>query len=263
MSPDIDLPAWQGDPSLPYSIPILSSLPSTWLDGIAVSESGCNIYLLLCNKWSIIWWLKITIAINSQFLWITSVGMAYFQAQLEGLFLKLTPGIVEMIQTFIEAGLRFFFLLSCWLKVLPWFSLCRPLHRASHSTTLQLNTTVQFSPVTQSCPTLWDTMDCSTPDFPVHHQLPELAQTHVHRVSDAIQPPHPLLSPSPSTFNLFSIRIFSNESALRIRWSKCWSFSFSISPPVNIQVLFPLGLTGWVSLQSKGLSRVFSSKSVQ
>ena len=60
----------------------------------------------------------------------------------------------------------------------------------------------QFSPVAQSCLTLCNPMDCSTPGFPVHHQLPELAQTHVHRVGDAIQPPHPLSSPSPPAFNL-------------------------------------------------------------
>ena len=61
---------------------------------------------------------------------------------------------------------------------------------------------VQFSSVTQSCLTLCDPMDCSLPGFPVHHQLPELAQTHVHRVGDAIQSSHPLLSPSPPVFNL-------------------------------------------------------------
>ena len=78
--------------------------------------------------------------------------------------------------------------------------------------------------------TLCDPMDCSTPGLPVHHQLPELAQTHVHPVSDAIQPSHPL-SPRlllPSSF--LSIRVFSNESVLHIRWPKYWSFSFSISP---------------------------------
>ena len=128
--------------------------------------------------------------------------MAYFQAQLEGLFLKLTPGTVEMIQIFLEDGLRSFFLLSCWLKGLPAFSLCGPLHRASHSTTLQLIITVQFSSVTQSHPTLWDTMDCSMPGFTVHHQLPELAQTQVHQVGDAIHPSHPLLSHSPPAFTL-------------------------------------------------------------
>ena len=68
------------------------------------------------------------------------------------------------------------------------------------------------------------------PGFPVHHQLLELAQTHVLRVGDAIQSSHSLPSPSPPAFNLSSIRVFSNESALRIRWPKDWSFSFSISP---------------------------------
>ena len=73
-------------------------------------------------------------------------------------------------------------------------------------------------------------MNRSTPGLPVHHQLPEFTQTHVHGVSDAIQPSHPLLSLflPPSIFP--SIRIFSNESALCIRWPKYWSFSFSISP---------------------------------
>ena len=84
--------------------------------------------------------------------------------------------------------------------------------------------------VAQSCPTLCDPMDCSILGFPVLHHLPELAQTHVHRVCDAIQPSHPLSSPSPPAFNLFQHQVFSNESALCIRWPKYWSFSFSISP---------------------------------
>ena len=67
------------------------------------------------------------------------------------------------------------------------------------------------------------------PGFPVHHQLPKLTQTYVHQVGDAIQPSHPLSSPSPA-FNLPSIRVFSNESVLHIGWTKYWSFSFSISP---------------------------------
>ena len=71
-------------------------------------------------------------------------------------------------------------------------------------------------------------MDCSMPGFPVHNQLPELAQTHVHRVGDAIQPSHSL--PSPPAFIFPSIMVFSNESVLCIRWPKDWSFSFSISP---------------------------------
>ena len=83
-----------------------------------------------------------------------------------------------------------------------------------------------FSSVTQPCPTLCDSMDCSTQVFPVHHQLPELTQTHVHKVGDAIQPSHPF----PPAFNLSQIRVFFNESALPIRWLKYWSFSFSVSP---------------------------------
>ena len=70
-------------------------------------------------------------------------------------------------------------------------------------------------------------MDCSRPGFPVHHQLLELTQTHI---CDAIQPSQPLSSPSPLAFNFPSIRVFSKESVLHIRWPKYWSFSFSISP---------------------------------
>ena len=73
-------------------------------------------------------------------------------------------------------------------------------------------------------------MHCSTPGLPVHHKLLEFIQTHVHWVGDAIQPSHPLSSPSPPTFNPSSMRVFLNESALRIRWPKYWSFSLSISP---------------------------------
>ena len=79
--------------------------------------------------------------------------------------------------------------------------------------------------------TFCDPMDCRMPVLPAHHQLPEFTQTHVHWVCDAIQPSHPLLSPSPPALNLFpSIGVFSNESALQIRWPKYWRFSFSISP---------------------------------
>ena len=85
----------------------------------------------------------------------------------------------------------------------------------------------QFNSVTQSCLTLCDPMDCSTPGFPVHHQLREFAQTHGHRVGDAIHPSHPLSSPSPPAFNLSQHQGL--ESVLHIRWPKYWSFSFSIS----------------------------------
>ena len=88
---------------------------------------------------------------------------------------------------------------------------------------------VPFSSVAQSCPTPFNSMECIMPGLHVHHQVPEFTQTHVHWVGDAIQQSHSLSTPSP-TFNRFSIRVFSNESVLHIRWPKYWSFSFSISP---------------------------------
>ena len=95
---------------------------------------------------------------------------------------------------------------------------------------LWLGQSVQFSSVTQSCPTLCDPMNRSTPGLPVHHQLPEFTQTHVHWLvmpSSHLIPCCPLLLlPSISPSN----RFFSNESALRMRWPKYWSFSFNISP---------------------------------
>ena len=83
---------------------------------------------------------------------------------------------------------------------------------------------------TKLCLTLWDPMGCSTPGFSVLHSLPELAQIHVRWVGDAIQPSHPLPSLLLLSSIFPSIRVFSNESALPIRWPKYWSFSFSISP---------------------------------
>ena len=92
----------------------------------------------------------------------------------------------------------------------------------------EIHSSVQFSSVTQSSPTLCNPMNHSTPGLPVHHQLLQFTQTHVHRVGDAIQPSHPLLSPSPPAFSLSNIRVCSNESALHIRCPKYWSFSFNI-----------------------------------
>ena len=89
---------------------------------------------------------------------------------------------------------------------------------------------IQCSSVTQSCPTLYDLLNRSTPGLPVHHQFLEFTQTRVHQVSDATQPSHPLSSPFLMTPVPPSIRVFSNESIIHIRWPKYWSFSFSISP---------------------------------
>ena len=121
---------------------------------------------------------------------------------------------------------------------------------------------VQFSSVAQSCPTLCNPMNRSTPGLPVHHQLPESTQTHVHRVSDAIQPSHPLLSPSPPALNLSQHQGLFKESALCIGYPKYWNFSFNISPYIEHLGLFSFRI-GWISLKSKGLSRVFSNTTVQ
>ena len=88
--------------------------------------------------------------------------------------------------------------------------------------------------VSQSCPTLYDPIDCIMPGFPVHHHLSEFAQTHVHWVCDAIKPSRPLSSPLPPAFSLPSIRVFSSELTFHIRWPKYWSFSFSIIPSKEI-----------------------------
>ena len=110
------------------------------------------------------------------------------------------------------------------------------------------------------CPTFWDLMDCNTPGFPVLHYPLEFAQTHVYPVSDAMQPSHPLLSPSPPALNLSkhwslfqwisSLHQVAKVLELQLQH---WSFH------MNIRGWFPLGLTGLISLQSKALLGVFSS----
>ena len=122
---------------------------------------------------------------------------------------------------------------------------------------------VQFSSVIQLCPTLCDPMHCSRPGLAVHLQLQDFTQTHVHEDSDTMQPSYPLSSPSLPASIFPSIRVFSNESVLHIRWSKYWSFSFSISPSNGYSGLIFFGLTGLISLHSKEFSRVFSSTTVQ
>jgi len=123
---------------------------------------------------------------------------------------------------------------------------------------------VQFSSVAQFCPTLCHLMACCMPGFPVHHQHPELAQIHVYWVSDAIQPSHPLSSHSPPAFNLsqhqglFQWISSSHEVAKALELQALASVL-----PMNIQDWYPLELTGLISLQSKGPSRVISNTTVQ
>ena len=134
---------------------------------------------------------------------------------------------------------------------LKWLS--SSTHRGNNN---YIYTSVQFSLVTQSCPTPCDPMDCRTPGLPICHQLLEFTQTNVHWMGDAIQPSpsHPLSSPSPPTFNLSQQQglfqwVNSSHQVARVlefqlsHWSFQWIF----------RKKFPLGWTGWISLQSKGL----------
>ena len=114
----------------------------------------------------------------------------------------------------------------------------------------------------KSCPTLCDPMDCNTTGFPVLHKLPEFVQIHVHWVGMPIQPIH-LLSPSPPAFSFPSIKVLCKESLFTSGDQNIGVSASASVLPMNIQNWFPLGLTGWISLQSKGLSRVFSNTTFQ
>ena len=123
---------------------------------------------------------------------------------------------------------------------------------------------VQFSSAAQLCLTLCDPMNCSTPGLPVHYKLPEFTQTHVHRVGDVIQ----TISSSVIPFSSCPKSLPASGSFPVIQFfaSGSQSIGVSASPsvlPMNIQDWFPLGWTGWISLESKGHSRVFSNTTVQ
>ena len=135
-------------------------------------------------------------------------------------------------------------------------------HFQTHSITtlIILKLYIQFSSVTQSCLSHYNPMDCSTLGFPVHHQLLEFAQTHVHQVSDAIQPFHPLLSPSPPAFNLSSIRVFSSESVHHIRWPKYWEFQLQHHPSNEYSGLITFRID-WLDLLA--IQAVFSNTTAQ
>ena len=137
---------------------------------------------------------------------------------------------------------------------------------SSHQSEMEMNnqvSSVQFSLVAQVCPTLCDPMNCSTPGLPVHQQLPEFTQTHVHWVSDAIEPSHPLIPFSSCPQSLPASGSFPMSQLFA--WG---GQSIGVSPstsvfPMNTQDWSPLEWTGWISLQSKGFSRVFFNTTVQ
>ena len=142
-------------------------------------------------------------------------------------------------------------LLKIWLMGLRWWSF---------STIVRIVVAL----LSLSCQTLYDPMDCSTPDYPVPQYLPELVQTYIHWVSDALQPSHPLLSPFPPTFNISPQQgFFQWVISLHQVGQGIGASASALVLPVNTQDWSPLGWTGWISLQSKGLSRVSSNTTVQ
>ena len=123
---------------------------------------------------------------------------------------------------------------------------------------------VHFSSVAQSCLTLCDPMNCSTPGLPVHHQLPEFTQTHVHQVSDAIQSSHPRSAPSPpAPKSLPASESFPMSQLFTWGGQSTGVSALALFFPKKSQGWSPSEWTGWISLQSKGLSRVFSNITVQ
>ena len=122
---------------------------------------------------------------------------------------------------------------------------------------------IQFSSVAQSCLTLCDPMNHSTPGLPVYHQLPEFTQTHIHRVSDDIQPSHPLSSPSSPASNPSQHQSFPMSQLFTWGGQSTGASALASFLPKKSQGWSPSEWTGWISLQSRGLSRVFSSTTVQ
>ena len=133
----------------------------------------------------------------------------------------------------------------------------------AHVSKVNWHKVTQFSSVAQSCPTLWNPVNHNTPGLPVHHQLLEFTQTNIHRVSDAIQPSHPLSFasscpqslPAPESFPISQLFAWGGQST---GVSALASFL-----PKKSQGWSPSEWTGWISLQPKGLSRVFSNTTVQ
>ena len=128
-------------------------------------------------------------------------------------------------------------------------------HGLSLYTWKHISYSVQFSSVAQLCLTLCDPMNHRMPGLPVHHQLPELNQTHVHLVSDDIQPSHPLSSPSPPALNLSQNQGLFKWVSSSHEVAKVWVSASASVLPVNTQDWFPLGWTGWIPLQPKRLSK--------
>ena len=187
------------------------------------------------------------------------------------LLLSILPCFNEhfiwFIQLFFQSNFIWIWLLN--MNKLSFLNLCiikfllSPTGLVSQNLSSVQFSSVQFSSVAQSCPTLCDPMDHSTPGLPVHYQLPEFTQTHVHRVSNAIQPAHPLSSPSPPAPNPSQHQSLFQWVNSSHQVSKAGASALASFLPKKSQGWSPSEWTGWISLQSKGLSRVFSNTTVQ
>ena len=153
---------------------------------------------------------------------------------------------------------------NCWTSQQFRVLICKTGILSPPSQTAGKVQSVQFSSFTQSCPTLCDPMNRSMPGHPIHYQLPEFTQTHCHRVGDTIQPSHPPSSPSPPALNLSQHQgLLKWVSSLHQVAESIGVSASTLVLPMNTQDWSPLGWTGWISLQSKGLARVFSNTTVQ
>ena len=172
-----------------------------------------------------------------------------------------TLGILELNERILHVGWMWILVAMGWTHWVEQHALKSHVHPDAQNMTLFI---VHFSSVTQSCLTLWDPMDCSTPGLPDHHQLLEFTQAHVHWVRDAIQPSHPLSSLSPPDFSLAHHQGLHKWVISLHQVAKGLEFQLQHqSFQWTTHNWSPLGWTGWISLQSKGLSRVFSNTTVQ
>ena len=202
---------------LPWKVPLkLRSLGE--LNKFCKDLSGNEIRVLcVCVLNSLIILVRTLVCVLSRVqLFLTPMDCSPPGSSVHGIF---QAGILECIAISFSRGSS---LLRDWTHVS-----CSDRWILYHWAIWEALSDFQFSSVTQSCPTLCDPMSCSTPGLPVQHQFLEPTQNYVHWVGDAIQPSHPLSSPSPPAL-IPSIRVFSNELALLISWPKYWSFSFNI-----------------------------------
>ena len=221
--------------------------------------------------------LRLVFLINFLFWWPVNwselgVKISYYYCVTVNFFLCLLVFVlcIEELLCPVHKWKKVKSLSHVWLFATPWTVACTrilsPWDFLGKSTAVVCHYVQCISSVTQSCPTLCDPMNCSKPGLPVHHHLPEFTQTHGHRVRDAIQPSlphHPLLllPPIPP-----SIRVFYNESTLRMRWPKYWSFSFSIIPSKEIPGLISFRMD-WLDLLAvpgtpKSLLQYYSSNTL-